>query len=44
VIPSIAGELREEADRRSGIVRAHVKSATPLSDAYVAKLAAALGG
>ena len=41
-IPSIAAELREEADRRSGIVRAHVRSATALSDVYVSKLTAAL--
>ncbi|MBI2391381.1 MAG: ATP synthase F1 subunit delta [Deltaproteobacteria bacterium] len=38
VLPAIARALREEADRRAGIVRAQVTSATPLSDAYVARL------
>lgn len=42
VLPAIARALREEADRRAGIVRAHVASAAPLTDAYVARLTQAL--
>lgn len=42
VLPAIARALREEADRRAGIVRAHVASAAPLSDAYVQRLTQAL--
>ncbi len=42
VLPLIAATLREEADRRAGLVRAKVTSAQPLTDAYVAKLQAAL--
>lgn len=41
-VASIATELREEADRRAGVVRARVTSAAPLSDVYVSKLTAAL--
>lgn len=41
-LPAIARALREEADRRAGIVRAHVSSAAPLSDAYVQRLTQAL--
>lgn len=41
-VASIASELREEADRRAGVVRARVTSAAPLSDIYVSKLTAAL--
>jgi F-type H+-transporting ATPase subunit delta len=43
-IPAIAAELREEADRRAGIVRARVTSAVPLSDSYVQRLTQALEG
>ena len=39
---SIAKSLREEADRRAGVVRAVVSSAAPLSDVYVQKLTQAL--
>ncbi|MGZ3423081.1 MAG: ATP synthase F1 subunit delta [Polyangiales bacterium] len=39
---SIAKALREEADRRAGVVRAVVSSAAPLSDVYVQKLTQAL--
>ncbi len=42
VLPAIARSLREEADRRAGVLRAHVTSAAPLSDVYVQKLVAAL--
>ena len=42
VLPAIAAALREEADRRAGVVRALVTSAAPLSDAYVQKLTQAL--
>jgi F-type H+-transporting ATPase subunit delta len=42
VLPSIARALREEADRRAGVVRAHVSSAAPLTDAYVQRLTQAL--
>lgn len=42
VLPAIATALREEADRRAGVVRARVTSAAPLSDVYVQKLAQAL--
>lgn len=42
VLPEIARALREEADRRAGVLRAQVRSAAPLSDAYVGKLQAAL--
>ncbi len=41
-LPAIARALREEADRRAGVVRAHVSSAAPLSDAYVTRLTQAL--
>jgi F-type H+-transporting ATPase subunit delta len=39
---AIAKALREEADRRAGVVRAVVSSAAPLSDVYVQKLTQAL--
>jgi F-type H+-transporting ATPase subunit delta len=39
---SIAKALRDEADRRAGVVRATVSSAAPLSDVYVQKLTQAL--
>lgn len=39
---SIARALRDEADRRAGLLRAHVTSAAPLSDVYVQKLTQAL--
>lgn len=42
VLPAIAKALREEADRRAGIVRAHVSSAAPLADSYIARLTQAL--
>lgn len=42
VLPAIARALREEADRRAGIVRAHVASAAPLTDAYIQRLTQAL--
>lgn len=38
ILPLIARVMRQQADERAGILRAHVKSATPLSDAYVQKL------
>ena len=41
-LPAIARALREEADRRAGVVRAHVSSAAPLSDGYVQRLTQAL--
>jgi len=43
-LPAIAKELRTEADRRAGVVRARVTSAAPLSDVYVQKLTQALEG
>jgi F-type H+-transporting ATPase subunit delta len=43
-LPAIARELRGEADRRAGVVRAMVTSAAPLSDVYVQKLTSALEG
>lgn len=42
VLPAIAKALREEADRRAGVVRAHVASAAPLTDSYVQRLTQAL--
>lgn len=42
VLPEIARSLREEADKRAGVLRAQVKSAAPLPEAYVGKLQAAL--
>lgn len=42
VLPFIARALREENDRRAGVLRARVTSATPLNDAYVARLTQAL--
>lgn len=42
VLPAIARALREEADRRAGVVRAHVSSAAPLTDGYVQRLTQAL--
>ena len=42
VLPEIARSLREEADRRAGVLRAQVTSAAPLAEAYVGKLQAAL--
>lgn len=41
-LPEIAAALREEADRRAGVVRASVTSAQPLGDAYIQKLTQAL--
>ncbi len=37
-LPAIAQTLRELADRKKGILRAEVTSASPLSEAYYAKL------
>lgn len=42
VLPFIARGLREEADRRAGVLRAKVTSAAPLNDSYVQRLAQAL--
>jgi F-type H+-transporting ATPase subunit delta len=42
VLPFIARALREEADRRAGVLRARVTSAAPLNDAYVQRLTQAL--
>ena len=42
ILPALASSLREEADRRAGILRARVVSAAPLTDAYVQKLTQAL--
>lgn len=42
VLPFIARSLREESDRRAGVLRARVTSATPLNDAYVQRLTQAL--
>jgi F-type H+-transporting ATPase subunit delta len=42
ILPALARELRREADERAGVLRAHVKSAQPLSDGYIGKLQAAL--
>jgi F-type H+-transporting ATPase subunit delta len=41
-LPNIARALREENDRRAGILRAHVTSATPLNESYVQRLQQAL--
>ena len=38
VLPHLAKTLRELADARKGVVRAEVTTATPLSDAYFARL------
>jgi F-type H+-transporting ATPase subunit delta len=42
ILPALAVALRDEADRRAGILRAKVTSAAPLGDAYVQKLTQAL--
>jgi F-type H+-transporting ATPase subunit delta len=42
ILPALARELRRAADERAGVLRAHVKSAQPLGDAYVQKLQQAL--
>jgi F-type H+-transporting ATPase subunit delta len=41
-LPNIARALREENDRRAGVLRAHVTSATPLNESYVQRLQQAL--
>jgi F-type H+-transporting ATPase subunit delta len=41
-LPYIAQQLRELADARKGVVRAEVTAATPLGDAYYARLQAQL--
>ena len=41
-LPNIARALREESDKRAGVVRAHVTSASPLNESYVQRLQAAL--
>jgi F-type H+-transporting ATPase subunit delta len=38
----VATYLREQADKRRGVLRAEVTTATPLSDAYYERLRAAL--
>jgi F-type H+-transporting ATPase subunit delta len=42
ILPVLARELRRGADERAGVVRAHVKSAQPLSEGYAQKLQQAL--
>jgi F-type H+-transporting ATPase subunit delta len=42
VLPFIARALREESDRRAGVLRARVTSAAPLNDGYVQRLTQAL--
>jgi F-type H+-transporting ATPase subunit delta len=42
VLTAIAGALREESDKRAGVIRAQVTSATPLNDSYVQRLQQAL--
>ncbi len=41
-LPYVATYLREQADKRRGVLRAEVTTATPLSDAYYERLRAAL--
>ena len=42
ILPYLAQYLREQADRRRGVLRAEVTTATPLSEAYYARLQAQL--
>lgn len=42
VLSAIARALREESDKRAGVVRAHVTSAAALNDSYVQRLQQAL--
>ncbi|GAC1351496.1 MAG: ATP synthase F1 subunit delta [Polyangiales bacterium] len=42
ILSAVALALRDEADRRSGVVRAQITSAAPLSEIYVHKLTEAL--
>ena len=37
-LPYVASYLREQADKRRGVLRAEVTTATPLSDAYYERL------
>jgi F-type H+-transporting ATPase subunit delta len=41
-LPNIARALREESDKRAGVLRAHVTSAAPLNESYVQRLQQAL--
>ena len=42
IVPALAKLLRDQADLRAGLVRAHVRSAAPLTEGYVHKLQQAL--
>ncbi|GAC1358870.1 MAG: ATP synthase F1 subunit delta [Polyangiales bacterium] len=42
ILPALARVLRDMADLRAGLVRAHVRSAAPLSEGYLHKLQQAL--